>query len=91
MYERRKPGCVIAMLVRDQNGVDTSEVFPYDRKSLGDFPPAQARVNQQSRSIRRNERRVSCAAAREYADFDDKDSYAFLPSRPSFLSVIAEF
>jgi hypothetical protein len=91
IYERGKAGCVIAVLVCDQNGVNTSEVFPYGRKPLSGFSPAQARVNQQSRSIGRNERRVPCAAAREYADFDDKDSTAFPLSRPSFLSVIAEF
>ena len=91
---------MIRVLVRNQNGIDTSEIFADGRKSLGDFPAAQARVNQQSRFTRPNERRVSRAAARQYANFDDKtvplnqtsnNGLQTASAFPPFLSVISEF
>lgn len=65
------------MLVRDQNCVHTGEIFADGRKSLNDFPAAQARVNQQPRSAGPDERRIARAAARQYADLDDKESSRF--------------
>jgi hypothetical protein len=62
------------VLVRNQNCVDTSEILSDRRKSLDDFPPAQACVNQQSRSAGPDKGRVSRAAARQYADLDDNAS-----------------
>ena len=75
--ERGEPDSVIRVLVRDQDRVHTSEIFADGRKSLNDFPTAQARVNQQPRSTGPDERRVARAAARQYADLDDKDSSRF--------------
>lgn len=68
---------MIRVLMRNQNCIDASEIFPDGRKSLDDFPPAQARVNQQSRFTRPDKNRVSRAAARQYTDLYDKDSSAF--------------
>ena len=75
--ERGESDGVIRMLVGDQNRVHTSEIFADGRKSLNDFPTAQARVNQQPRSTGPDERRVPRAAARQYADLDDKESSRF--------------
>ena len=70
---------MIRVLVRNQNRVDTGEIFANRRKSLDDFPTAQARVNQQPSFTGPDERRVSRAAARQYTNLDDKD---FSPSVP---------
>jgi hypothetical protein len=68
---------VIRVLVRDQNRVHASEIFADGRKSLNDFPTAQASVNQQPRSTGPYERRIARAAARQYADLDDNESSRF--------------
>jgi hypothetical protein len=75
--ERGESDGVIRMLVGDQNRVHTSEIFTDSRKSLNDFPTAQARVNQQPCSTGPDERRIARAAARQYADLDDEESSRF--------------
>ena len=47
---------MVAMLVRDQNRVETGDIFPDRRQPFGDFAAAQACIDEDSRPIRRNER-----------------------------------
>jgi hypothetical protein len=62
---------MIAVLMRHQNRIETVEAFAYNRKTLGNLPPAQAGIDQDARPVRRDEGRVSGTAAGENANFND--------------------
>jgi hypothetical protein len=62
------------MLVRDQNRVQTGDIFPNRRQPFGDLAPTQARIDQDARPLGCDERRVPRAAAGEYANLNDEKS-----------------
>ena len=63
---------MIAVFVSQQNGVDRREILTYRRESLPEFPAAEARINQEPGSARRDEGRIPSTAARKNADLDDE-------------------
>jgi len=62
---------VIGMFVRDQDGVQSGQIFTYRCQALADFAAAQAGIHQNARAIRGYQHRVAGTAAREDADLDD--------------------
>jgi hypothetical protein len=70
-HERGETAGVIAMFMRDQNGVQTSHIFADGRQTLGDFAAAQAGIDQNPCTIGGDEGRVSGAGGGENADLED--------------------
>lgn len=66
-----KAAGVIAMLVRDQNGVQTGYIFANRGQPLGNFSAAQTGIDQNSSTLRCDKRRIASARGRENADLDD--------------------
>ncbi len=62
------------MLVCDKNRVERSNVLANSGQALGQFPPADARIDEQPGTPGGNENRVAGATAGENADLYDKCS-----------------
>lgn len=62
---------VIAVLVRDQNGIQRADIFADSRQALGDFAAAEPSINEYARPVCRDERGVAGTAARKNANFND--------------------
>ena len=63
---------VIVMLVRNQNGVERSDILPDSKQAFRDLAAAEAGIHQNAGAAGGNERRVTGAAARENANLDDE-------------------
>ena len=64
--ERAQPRDVVAVLVRDEDGVEVGRVDALGGERLFDARRADARVDEQTHAVHRDEDRVALAAAREY-------------------------
>jgi hypothetical protein len=71
LHERRQAADVVAVLVRDQYGVQRGRVFADGRQPPGKFAVAESGVEQNSRARGRKERGVARTAARKYTDLQN--------------------
>ena len=62
---------MIAVFMRDQNGIQVSDIFPDRGQTFRDLTAAQAGINEYARAIRGDERRVARARRCENADLKD--------------------
>jgi hypothetical protein len=62
---------MIAVLMRDQDGVETIEAFANSSQTLGNLSPAESGIDEYARPIRRDKGRISGTAAGENTNFDD--------------------
>jgi hypothetical protein len=65
---------MVAMLVRDDDRIETGNVFADGGQALADFAAADARVDQNTRCLGGNENAVAGAAARKDTDFNDGET-----------------
>jgi hypothetical protein len=61
------------MFVRDQNRVKAGDIFSNRRQPFRDLAAAQARIDQDTRPLGGDERRIPGAAACEYANLYDEN------------------
>jgi hypothetical protein len=67
-----QPADVIGMFMGHENRIELGRVFADLLQSLADFPAAEARVDQDSRFVRANERRIAGAASGEDANLENR-------------------
>ncbi len=66
------------MFVRDQDGVERFDALADRGQALRGLAHAESRIHQNARTLRRQKRRVSGTAARQYAKLNDCP----IPPRP---------
>jgi len=75
---------MIVVLVGDQDGIESIDVFADGGQAFGNLAAAEAGIDQDAGAVCGNERRITSAAARENANFDDARCSLMFSSARSF-------